>query len=232
MLNRALMMPAGLLKGLWKVAISNARDLNNRQRFSHAIIDDGCCFTPSTILGNHSKILKGCTVNHSTIGAYTYISYNGMVQNTTIGSYCSIANDVTIGLGMHPTNLFSTSPLFYKADNPFNVKLLEKDSGYQEYKSIEIGSDVWIGANATVLDGVKIGHGVVIAAGAVVTKDVPAYAVVGGVPAQIIKFRFDADIRNKLLKTAWWEKDAQEVFSIRHILLEICQGKSFLNSEQ
>ena len=221
-------MPAGLIKGLWKVSISNARDLSNRHRFSHAIIDDGCCFTAGTILGQYSRILKGCTVNHSTIGAYTYISYNSMIQNTTIGSYCSIANDVTIGLGSHPTNLFSTSPLFYKAENPFGIRLLDKDSGYQEYKSIEIGSDVWIGAKATVMDGVMVGHGAIVAAGALVTKDVPPYAVVGGVPAKIIKFRFPAEVRDKLLETGWWEKNAQEVFSMRNDLLVICQGDNTL----
>ena len=75
--------------------------------------------------------------------------------------------------------------------------------------SIEIGNDVWIGSRATILEGVNIGDGVVVAAGAVVTKDVPPYAIVGGVPARIIRYRFDEETIQNLLKMKWWEKDQE-----------------------
>ena len=112
------------------------------------------------------------------------------MQNTTIGNYCSIARNVSIGLGLHPLNLFSTSPIFYKRQNALLLDLISKDNEFKEYQPITIGNDVWIGANAIIMDGITIGNGAVIAAGAVVTKNVPAYAIMGGVPAKLIKYRF------------------------------------------
>ena len=115
-----------------------------------------------------------------------------------IGKYVSIARNVTLGLGQHPTNLVSTSPIIYN-NNPqyLNVE--------QYLKPVEIDNDVWIGTSAIVMGGVHIHTGAIVAAGAVVTKDVPPYAIVGGVPAKIIKYRFDEPTRNKLLASKWWE---------------------------
>jgi len=79
------------------------------------------------------------------------------------------------------------------------------DSIFEELKRTQIGNDVWIGARAIVLDGISIGDGAVIAAGAVVTKDVPPYAIVGGVPAKLIRYRFEDDVIQELLKWKWWD---------------------------
>ncbi len=228
-LNRVLWMPIGLVKGILEIANDKARDYNNKRLYPHALIDTNCCFTSDTIIGEHSQILKGSVVNHCRIGKYTYVSYNALLQNTIIGNYCSISSNVKIGLGLHPLNLFSTSPIFYKVKNTLKVKLLEKDLEFEEYKSIEIGSDVWIGAGAIVMDGVKVGHGAVIAAGAVVTKDIPPYAIVGGVPAKIIKFRFSEEVRESLLESRWWEKKAEDVNAMREQLLSICQNFPVVN---
>ena len=76
---------------------------------------------------------------------------------------------------------------------------------------MEIGNDVWIGANAIILPGVKICDGVVVAAGAVVTHDIEPYAIVGGIPAKLIKKRFDDEMIKKLLKIAWWEWTPEEI---------------------
>ena len=102
------------------------------------------------------------------------------------------------------------------------MQLVEKDLPFEEYKQIRIGSDVWIGARAIILDGIQIGHGAVIAAGAVVTKDVPPYAVVAGVPASIIKYRFKPEIQANLLRTKWWENSAENVQKLMGTLVEIC----------
>lgn len=221
--KRILWVPVGFIKGIVELANKNARDIINKRTFSNATIDSGCTFTSDTILGNYTHILKKCTINHSRLGNYTYVSDNGLIQNTTIGNYCSISNNVTIGLGLHPLSLFSTSPLFYRTNNTFKIKVIEKDLGFEEYKSTAIGSDVWIGARVIIIDGVKVEHGAVIAAGAVVTKDVPAYAIVGGVPAKLIRYRFSEHVREALLKTLWWEKNPQEVFDLKDELLEICK---------
>ncbi len=201
---------------------SGARDIQNKRRFSSSIIDDGSCFSDDTIISSHSHILKNCIINHTQIGKYTYVSRNALIQNTTIGNYCSISHDVILGLGAHPLTMFSTSPIFYKVYNNLNVKLVERDISVQEYKPIIIGSDVWIGARVIVMDGVTIGHGAVVAAGAVVTKDVPPYAIVGGVPAKVIRYRFSENIRNALLESEWWKKSAQDVYLSKERLNDIC----------
>lgn len=170
--------------------------------------------------------LRGSVVNHSQIGSYSYVNYNCCIQNAIIGNYCSISTNVSIGLGAHPLHLFSTSPVFYKASNTLKVKLIKEDIEFDEYKPIRIGSDVWIGTKASILDGVTIGHGACVAAGAVVTKDVPAYAVVGGIPAKIIKYRFDSETIKTLLQTGWWEKSAEQVHAMRKELTQICQLNS------
>lgn len=225
-LKRLLWFPFGLIKGLINIGNDNARDINNRLLFPNAIIDAGCTFTEGSSVGKHSHILKNCIINHSKIGAYTYVSYNGYIQNTTIGNYCSIANDVMIGLGTHPLDLFSTSTLFYKADNALDIKLIDVDIDFQEYKPIIIGNDVWIGAKATIMDGVTIGNGAIVATGAIVTKDVPPYAIVAGVPAKIIKYKFEESIILELIKTAWWEKSADEVLLMSEDLNKIINKKA------
>ena len=110
------------------------------------------------------------------------------MQYAVIGKLCSIGDNVRIGLGIHPTHLRSTHPAFYSPQGNWDIKPTIQEK-ITEYKKVYIGDDVWIGTNAMILDGVTIGSHAVIAAGAVVTKDVPEYAIVGGVPAKIIKYR-------------------------------------------
>lgn len=194
---------------LLRVINNLGRDAENKRRFPSAHIDSGVCLTNDAKLGECSHLAPGCIVNHSTIGKYSYVCRNSLIQNTTIGNYCSISNDVLCGLGCHPLDRFSTSPVFYKKNNPLHYALVKDDESIVEYRSISIGSDVWIGARATILDGVSIGHGAVVASGAVVTKDVPPYAIVGGVPAVIIRYRFDDETIKRLLATNWWVNNPQ-----------------------
>lgn len=203
-IKRLLLISFGLFKGLFKLANDSARDIQNKKKYPQAIIDCGSSFTPDTTIGNHSHILSGAIINHSHIGNYSYCGQNCIIQNTTIGNYCSIANDVMIGLGKHPLDFFSTSPLFYRKNNPLRLEVISENKNFEEYKPIEIGSDVWIGAKVIIMDGISIGHGAVVAAGAVVTKDVPPYAIIGGVPAKIIKYRFSDEKIENFLQSKWW----------------------------
>jgi len=221
-IKRACLMPLGLLKGLWTLANDKARDISNNRTFSNAAIDSGSFISPDSVIGTNSHILSGCYLNSAKIGAYTYVNRNSFIQNATIGNYCSIATDVIMGHGLHPLDRFSTSTIFYKAKNALNLQLVAEDLDFAEYKPVNIGSDVWIGTRVIIMGGVTIGHGAVLASGAVITKDVPPYAIMGGVPAKIIKYRFNNDVQHRLLQTKWWEKDARQVFSIQDELLAIC----------
>ena len=140
-----------------------------------------------------------------------------MFQNTTFGKFCSIGPNFFCGWGIHPTNGLSTSPLFYSGKTVFGYTF-SRNNKIIERKRIQIGNDVFIGANVTVLDGIKIGDGAIIGAGCVVSKDIPPYSIVVGVPCKIIKYRFDEQTRKKLIKMKWWEwpeerlKDVEQNF--------------------
>lgn len=223
-INRLLFFPAGILKGIAELANNKARDIENRKRFPSSVVEKNCTFSDDTVIGKFAHILSGCIINHSEIGSYSYINRNSFIQHSKIGNYCSISTDVIIGPGAHPLDLFSTSPLFYKARNTFKINVIGEDCGFAEYKEITIGHDVWVGTRAVVMDGISIGSGAVIAAGAVVTKDVPAYAIVAGIPARIIRYRFAPDTRNELLKTDWWSHGPEQIAGNRKILDNIAKG--------
>lgn len=203
-------MPCGLIKELCRIANKGARDFINKKKFFRAIIDSGCCFTDDSQIGENSHLFANCIINHSSIGNYTYIGRDSLIQNAKIGNYCSISHEVICGLGRHPLDLFSTSPVFYRKNNPLCQQVIDKNMKFEEYLPVNIGHDVWIGARAIIMDGINVGNGAVIAAGAVVTKDVPDYAIVGGVPARIIKYRSERDcVVNQ--RTEWWNYDPKLV---------------------
>lgn len=157
----------------------------------------------STFKGNN-YVDRFCKIRNSTIGEYSYIGFSSDFNNVEIGNYCSISSDVKIGLGKHPVDHFSSSPVFYSNNNPFGIR--EAYSSFDENsKKTLIGHDVWVGANVIIMDGVEIGTGAIIAAGAVVTKNVSPYEIVGGVPAKTIKKRFDETTISQLLSSKWWE---------------------------
>ena len=114
--------------------------------------------------------------------------------------------------GKHPTDFVSTHPAFYSKDHPCGLGYVVEDKFQEEVYlekpyQIQIGNDVWIGTGAILFDGVTIGNGAIVAAGSVVNKDVPSYAIVGGVPAKVIKYKFSEEIIKNLEKSLWWEKD-------------------------
>lgn len=119
-----------------------------------------------------------------------------------------------VSVGAHPTNYLTAHSIFYK-NNPwgFHPEWVE-EIDYNESPVCHIGNDVWIGTRAIIMDGVNNGDGAIIAAGAVVTKDVPPYAVVGGVPAKIIKYRFSSEIIERLNVIQWWNLPDEEITKV------------------
>lgn len=158
-----------------------------------------------------ATIYRGVKIKGSKVGAYTYISANTDVENAEIGKFCSISDHCRIGMGGHNINQISTSPIFTEAHNATKFQWTAKDINAAPVKKAIVGNDVLIGSHSLVLGGVTIGNGAVVAAGAVVTKDVPPYAVVGGVPAKVIKYRFSQDIIDKLQEMQWWDWTEEKI---------------------
>lgn len=171
---------------------------------SLAAVQENC------IIDKFTKIYPPCCLSNIEVGYGSYISQNSNISNTIIGKFCSIGPNLVCGWGIHPLDSLSTSPMFYSTLRQ-NGMTLTKDNKIVERKPIMIENDVFIGANVTVLDGVKIGNGAVIAAGAVVSNNIAPYAIAGGVPAKVIKYRFESDKIEKLLTIKWWDWDIEEL---------------------
>lgn len=133
-----------------------------------------------------------------------------------MGSFCALAQNVKLGTSEHPIYFTSTNAIFYSKSKSYK-SFSDNEYFFEEHDKIKIDNDVWFGANSSVVGNVNIGSGAVIAYGAVVTKDVPPYAVVGGVPARIIKMRFSDDIIKRLLEIKWW--NLSDAFFEKHFKL-------------
>lgn len=152
----------------------------------------------------YNKVYGEAYLINCRVGRLSYIGPNSVIAYCDMGAFCSIGAEVRIGLGVHPTNWISTHPAFYSDAKQCGCSFVV-EAKYEENRRISIGNDVWIGARAMVMDGVSVGHGAVIAAGAVVTRDVPPYAIVGGVPARLLRMRFDAQVIAELMEWEWWD---------------------------
>ena len=140
-------------------------------------------------------------------GNFNFIGDRAIIDHCkSIGSYCSISMDVKIGLRNHSLDTVCSSPFFYRKSKGFGIK-----NSPMESRATIIEHDVLISANTIVLEGVKLSTGCVVAAGAVVVSDVPPYAIVGGVPAKILKYRFSEEIIDALLISEWWNCDLDKI---------------------
>lgn len=147
----------------------------------------------------------------STFGSFTYVQYGANIANASIGRFCSIGPNVIIAHGEHPIDFLSTHPIFIAPSFIPGLSSLGENKLFETSKKVNIGSDVWVGANCYIKDGITIGHGAIIGAGAIVTKDVPPYSIVAGVPAREIRKRFDEETVSKLLALAWWDWPLQKI---------------------
>lgn len=147
------------------------------------------------------------------VGRYTYgYQYLDNVNVKSIGAFCSIAEGQLIVPNDHRLDWITTSPIASLKEFSFADKDYMNEYISSEDRNIIIGNDVWIGARCIIFEGVTIGDGAVIAAGSILRKDVPPYAVVGGVD-KILKYRFDKKTVDKLLKIKWWDWDDEKIIA-------------------
>lgn len=156
-------------------------------------------------------------INDSSIGAFTYTGINTIINYAKIGRFCSIGRNVDIGGFDHDYHKVTTLPEFR-----FN-QMLNGGGKMQEHEShteyCTIGNDVWIAAGAQILHNVKIGDGAVVGGGAVVTHDVPPYAIVVGVPAKIIGYRCEKQMIDRLLEIKWWDWPEETIRNHQSLLI-------------
>lgn len=141
------------------------------------------------------------------VGAYSYgeCMKPGLWRNVTVGRYVSVATGVRVIIRNHPLDRLSPHPFFYDPECGW----VPEDT--LPRGRLEIGHDAWLGLNSIITTGChRIGIGAVVGAGAVVTKDVPDFAIVGGNPARILRYRFPEDLRQRILESRWWERSIEE----------------------
>lgn len=167
----------------------------------------------SSKLGRYADIGERVILREVTVGDFTYLERNSEGIYAEIGKFCSIASNVRINALEHPMERLTTHKVSYRPNEYF--RYLGVDSAFRERrqaKRVTIGNDVWIGHGAVITPGINIGHGAVIGANAVVTKDVAPYRIVGGVPARIIRKRFDDAIVDRLLALCWWDWPVEKLY--------------------
>jgi acetyltransferase-like isoleucine patch superfamily enzyme len=212
-----------------RIARNNLRII---QEGANLFIDPEFEVIDSNLEGYNYLFGKGRLVK-SKLGRFTYIQYGSNISNTNIGRFCCIGPNVLIAHGEHPTGLLSMHPLFYESSYIREIPSLTERPLFNSHKEVNIGSDVWIGANCYIRDGVTIGDGAVIGTGAVVTKDIPPYSIAVGIPATIIKMRYDEELVKNLLEVKWWNWEISRIFEnkeffqnkfTQEILERMCKG--------
>lgn len=188
--------------GFKQLLLKKRRELpTSEKRIGERVTLSECLLDDNISIGND------CYLHNVSLGSYSYLSIRVAAMNTKIGKFCSIAQGVCISLGMHPSKTFvSTSPVFFSQHKQCGTTFSDR-TYFKEMGNTIIGNDVWIGVNAIIMDDIFIGDGAIIGAGAIVTKDVPPYAIVGGSPARLLRYRFDEEQIKFLLNFKWWDKD-------------------------
>jgi len=204
---------------MYKYLLGLFMNLFNKGVSLFALIDN------KSYVNRKAKINRQVKIFDSKIDSYSYVGSHSEILCTDIGKFCSIATNCSIGLATHSIKNISTSPIFTAKNNGTGCTWAKIDV-FQESHRVTIGHDVWIGKNVIIMGGLNIGDGAIIGAGSIVTKDVPPFAIAVGLPAKIIKYRFDESIIEKLTELKWWNmsedilKDNIDLFQIENFTLE------------
>lgn len=197
LLYRSVAEPIGRYMDYWRLKFA----LWGKVRFNSSVrIAPDSAFEGANSIGD-------CTYFAGSMGYGTYAMQNCSIEGR-VGRFCSIAAEVKVARGTHPVTLpyATTSPMFFSTRKQSATTFSPIDRFDELKEPVTIGNDCWIGQRALLVGGITVGDGAVVMAGAVVTKDVPPYAIVGGVPAKVIKYRYDDETIAFLLKTRWWDK--------------------------
>jgi acetyltransferase-like isoleucine patch superfamily enzyme len=185
---------------------SSLKALLFRTRHRHVGIGRDCNVAGSSF-GRHVALGDDVTVLTSVIGDYSYVGPRTVICHTSIGKFCSLAADVSLGTGTHPSRDFvSSHPIFYLRRPSAGWTFADTDYR-QEFQPTQVGNDVWIGLRASIRDGIRIGNGAIVGAGAVVVGDLEPYGVYVGVPARLVRHRFTAAQIEFLERFKWWDRD-------------------------
>ena len=170
----------------------------------------------NSVIHKDSKIEAGSAIIRTKFARHSFCGYDCFIVDADIGSFVSIGARVTIGGAAHPMHFVSTSPVFLSHRDSVRTKLARHD--YLPVLATHVESDVWIGDGAFIKAGVRIHVGAVIGMGAVVTRDVPPYAIVGGNPARVIRKRFSSKICENLLASQWWKRSDADLIKLGHFV--------------
>lgn len=164
-------------------------------------------------LGAYSAIGERTVLREVTVGDFSYFERHAEAIYASVGKFCSIAANTRINALEHPLDRVTTHKVSYRPNEYF--RFLGVDQGFRarrQGRAVTIGNDVWIGHGAVVMPGLSVGNGAVIGANAVVTRDVPAYAIVAGSPARVLRPRFAPEVAERLASLAWWNWTIERLF--------------------
>ena len=189
---------------LKKCAIHNRASIGNYTHMAYCSV------------GARTEIARRCVISNATIGEVCLIGKSTVINNFEIGSYCAISWNITIGGGQHPTSSLMMVNRKFLFDGDDSINGLDPIL----HTHGTIGSDVWIGAGASIMTGVHIGDGAVIGANAVVTKDIAPYTIVAGVPAKEIRKQFSENVIQELLDIRWWEFSKEDLQAFHNCFVD------------